>query len=206
VSVRYPRQVALWPPAVVHRIRDLAPDHVVRRQGLSLTDPMRTIVDLGLTEPWPAVDEVLGRAISLKLVPLSAVVRLREQLARRGRNGTGVVQRVFDERLLRGGDEDSTLELRLLRIVRRFGLPPMSFQHEVWHEGRLVARLDGCYPDRKVAVEVDGFAFHSSPEAFQADRTRQNVLTALGWIVLRFTYHDLVRRAGHVCETIRSVL
>ncbi len=131
---------------------------------------------------------------------------MREELARRGRNGTGVVQRVFDERLLRGADEDSALELRLLRIVRRFGLPPITFQHEVWHEGRFVARLDAAYPERRVAIEVDGFASHSSPEAFQRDRERQNVLSVLGWTVLRFTHHHLVRRHAHVADTISSVL
>jgi very-short-patch-repair endonuclease len=206
VTIPYPRQVALRPPAQAHRIRDHSAAHVVHRGGLPLTTPMRTIVDLGLVEPWPVVDEVLGRAISSKLVPLSAVVALREQLARRGRNGTGVVQRVFDERLLRGADEDSTLELRLLRIVRRFALPPVAFQHEVWHDGRFVARVDAAYPDRMLAIEADGFASHSSPEAFQADRDRRNLLTGLGWTVLQFTYHDIVRRPGYVAETIRAHL
>jgi hypothetical protein len=140
VSVRHPRRVQLRPPAVAHRIRDLTDDASLRRQGLLLTNPMRTIVDLGLVEPWWAVDHALGRAISSKLLPLRAVIQLREELARRGRNGTGVVQRVFDERLLRGADDDSTLELRL------------------------------------------------------------------GWLVLRFTHHDVVRRHRHVADVISSVL
>jgi very-short-patch-repair endonuclease len=206
VSVLYPRRVQLWQPAVAHRIRDLSDGCTLHRQGLLLTSPMRTIVDLGLVEPWWVVDGALGQAISSKLVPLRAVVLLREELARRGRNGTGVVQRVFDERLVRGADEDSTLELRLLRIVRRFGLPPITFQHEVWHEGRFVARPDAAYPDRMIAIEADGFASHSSPEAFQSDRVRQNELVVLGWTMLRFTYHDIVRRQSHVAEVIHSVL
>jgi very-short-patch-repair endonuclease len=206
VSIRYPRRATLWPPACAHRIRDLSDIHVLRRGGIPLTTPMRTIVDLGLVEPWWVVDRALGQAISSKLLPLRAVVLLREELARRGRNGTGVVQRVFDERLLRGADEGSQLELRLLRIVRRFGLPPITFQHEVWHEGRFVARPDAAYPDRMVAIEADGFEWHSTPEAFQHDRARQNDLVVLGWTILRFTHHDIVRRQAHVAEVIHSVL
>jgi hypothetical protein len=206
VSIRYPRKATLRAPAVVHRIRDLTPESSMWRHGLLLTTPMRTIVDLGLVEPWWVVDAALGRAIATKLLPLRAVIALREELARRGRNGTGVVQRVFDERLLRGADEDSQLELRLQRIARRFALPIPVLQHEVWHDGRFVARVDAAYPDRLVAIEADGYAWHSSPDAFQRDRERQNQLVQLGWTILRFTHHDLVRRHRHVADVISSVL
>jgi very-short-patch-repair endonuclease len=206
VSVRSPRSATLRAPAQAHRIKDLAPDHWLRRQGLDLTNPMRTIVDLGLVVRWTEVDAALGRAIATRLLPLSAVVALREALARRGRNGVGVVQRVFDERLLRGADEDSRLELRLLRLARRFGLPPFALQYEVWHDGRFVARPDAVYPERRVAIEVDGYEFHSDPDAFQRDRERQNELVRLGWVVLRFTRFDLLRRPEYVASAIRAVL
>jgi len=59
VSVRYPRQVRLRSPAVVHRIRDLSDAHVLRRNGLPLTSPMRTIVDLGEGASASIVEELL---------------------------------------------------------------------------------------------------------------------------------------------------
>jgi superfamily II DNA or RNA helicase/very-short-patch-repair endonuclease len=51
----------------------------------------------------------------------------------------------------------------------------------------------------KIAVELDGFEFHGSRQAFSYDRLRQNDLQAAGWAILRFSY-DLVRR-----ETARCV-
>lgn len=206
VAIRYPRKATLWEPGVVHRIRDLQPNSALHRHRLYLTNPMRTIIDLGLVEPWWVVDEVLGTAIGSKLLSIQAVFDLRVQLARRGRNGTGVIQRVFDERLLRGADEDSKLELRLLDIIKRFELPPVTFQHEVWHEGRFVARVDAAYPHRKIAMEADGFASRSSPAAFETDRDRQNELEVLGWTVLRFTRNAIVRRPRSVFDRIKSVL
>jgi very-short-patch-repair endonuclease len=206
VSVRYPRRAALWAPATAHRIRDLTERHVVERDGLRITTPIRTIVDLGLVVPWWVVDRALGRGIARRLFPVGAVRALREDLARRGRNGTGVTQRVLDERLLRGADEDSALEARFLRVLRRFGLPAPEFQYEVWDGGRFVARVDAAYPDRKVAIEVDGFEFHSSPDAFQADRTRQNDLVRLGWRVLRFTASDVIRAPRVIADTLHPVL
>ena len=93
-------------------------------------------------------------------------------------------------------------------LVRQYELMAPAFQHEVWHGGRFIARIDCAYPDRKLAIEVDGFEHHSSPEAFQRDRTRQNRLVALGWTVLRFTWHDVVHRpsdGGAVPSARRSI-
>ncbi|MFD6811785.1 endonuclease domain-containing protein, partial [Streptomyces anthocyanicus] len=44
----------------------------------------------------------------------------------------------------------------------------------------------------RLAVELDGFAFHSDRTAFTYDRLRQNDLAASGLTVLRFSY-DAVR-------------
>ena len=53
--------------------------------------------------------------------------------------------------------------------------------------------------DIKIAVELDGFEFHGSRQAFSYDRLRQNDLQAAGWTILRFSY-DSVRS-----ETVRCV-
>jgi len=57
-----------------------------------------------------------------------------------------------------------------------------------------------------VALKVDGWEVHSSPKALQADLERQNALVAMGWIVLRFTWHDVIRRPAKVAAAIRAVL
>jgi len=41
-------------------------------------------------------------------------------------------------------------------------------------------------------VEVDGFAYHSSREAFERDRRRDARLQAAGYRVVRFTYRQIV--------------
>ena len=50
-----------------------------------------------------------------------------------------------------------------------------------------------------VAVELDGFVWHGSRQAFTYDRLRQNDLAAAGYVVLRFSY-DAIRR-----DTVRCV-
>jgi very-short-patch-repair endonuclease len=206
VSVRRARSPRAQPPAIIHRIADLHPELATERQGLMLTDPTRTIIDLGLVLPTWSVRDALSRGLTTRLFTVEEVARLRDALGRRGRNGTGVVRQLLEERSLLAGTEESLLERRLHDLVRRHDLPVPAIQHEVWHAGRFVARIDAAYPERRIAIEVDGFVAHSSPDAFQRDRTRQNRLVALGWTVLRFTWDDVVHRPTMVANEILAAL
>lgn len=206
VSVQPARAPRAQPPVIIHRVKDLHPELAVDREGLRLTDPVRTVIDLGLVLPTWAVRDALSRGITTRLFAVDEVQRLRDALGRKGRNGTGTIRELLEERLLTPGDEESVLERRLLLLAQRHGLPPMALQHEVWHAGRFIARVDAAYVERMLAIEVDGYTHHSSPDAFQRDRERQNRLVTLGWTVLRFTWHDVVHRPTVVARTIRDAI
>lgn len=57
-----------------------------------------------------------------------------------------------------------------------------------------------------VVIECDGYEFHSKLEDFCNDRRRDQLLTAMGYTVLRFTYWDCVYRMDYVLSTIATVL
>lgn len=206
VSVPTGTNRIIRPPAIAHRIVDLHPGLAVDRVGLKITDPVRTIIDLGLVMSMWSVQRAISKGISSGVLKLSEVRALREALGRPGRNGTGIVRQILEGNLLIFSKEESELEKRFTALARRQGLPPLSLQHEVWNAGRLVGRVDACYPELKLAIEVDGFEHHSTPEAFQRDRTRQNELVALGWTVLRFTWNDVVKRPAHVATMIQQAI
>jgi very-short-patch-repair endonuclease len=206
VSIKPGPAAMVRPPAIVHRIKDLRPDLAIEREGVRLTDPVRTIVDLGLVVPHGIVGAALRRGISRKLVSLAQARSIRERLGRRGRNGTGILGDVIDIHVLAGEKAESELEERFLQLRKRFDLAELTLQYEVWHMGRCIARVDGAVPRLRLAIEIDGFEHHSSPEAFQRDRTRQNELVALGWTVLRFTWADVVHRPEEVARQIREAI
>lgn len=66
--------------------------------------------------------------------------------------------------------------------------------------------IDVGFPEAKVAVEIDGWAWHVDVDRFRADRHKGNALTRAGWTVLRFTWHDLVNRAAYVVAEIRAAV
>jgi very-short-patch-repair endonuclease len=58
--------------------------------------------------------------------------------------------------------------------------------------------VDFVWRDVRVVVEVDGYAFHRSPSAFERDRERDAILTTNGWRVLRFTHAQITGRPAWV--------
>ncbi|MDT5234709.1 MAG: hypothetical protein QOF47_696, partial [Mycobacterium sp.] len=66
--------------------------------------------------------------------------------------------------------------------------------------------VDVAFPQQKVAIEIDGWAFHHDRAAFQHDRTRQNRISLNGWKVLRFTWLDLTEHPQRVIAEIRRAI
>ncbi|MGH8961530.1 MAG: endonuclease domain-containing protein [Jatrophihabitantaceae bacterium] len=137
--------------------------------------------------------------------------RLADRAMQRGWIGTADIgRRLFDYpgrtgntalRLLAQqlGDGAAAESERVLhRLLRKAGITGWTPNYPVWHDGDLIGVVDIALPDKKIAIEVDGWAYHSDVERFQRDRTRQNDLVALGWTILRFTWADLTERPGYV--------
>jgi very-short-patch-repair endonuclease len=69
-----------------------------------------------------------------------------------------------------------------------------------------IARVDLAHPAARLAIEVDGRAFHSSHADFERDRERQVQLAELGWLTIRFTWLMLTADPARVAERVRSVI
>jgi very-short-patch-repair endonuclease len=82
-----------------------------------------------------------------------------------------------------GGMPESALEQVALDAFLDAGLHPVA---QLWVEvgGGTRYRLDLAFPDRMIAVEVDG-SQHEERPAQEADAIRDAALEALGWTVIR---------------------
>ena len=91
-------------------------------------------------------------------------------------------------------------------ILAGAGLPDWVANYAIHGEdGRIIAEIDFANPALKIAIEVDGRAFHSDRQSFERDRERQNMLVLRGWIVLRFTWERLVNDPeGVLAEVIAA--
>ena len=90
----------------------------------------------------------------------------------------------------------SQLEILGIRALLAAGLPRPQLQYGI-QLGFGVLHVDAAWPDVKLAVEFDGAAYHSGRDEWQRDLRRDAALAALGWVVLRFSWTDVVERPGH---------
>lgn len=62
--------------------------------------------------------------------------------------------------------------------------------------------------ERNIAVECDGDTFHTKPKHVKQEKARNNILSSMGWSILRFTTQDIQNDLDSsmqlVHETIRS--
>ncbi len=92
-------------------------------------------------------------------------------------------------------------EARLWRLILTAGLPrPLRNQRVYGFE------VDFFWPHEGVIVEVDGYAFHSSPAAFERDRERWAELARRGTSVTPFTWKQIVHRRQWIVAHIASRL
>jgi hypothetical protein len=159
--------------------RDLSPDDVVELDGVLVANPPRTALDLACRS---------GRYDAI--ATLDAFARVRgviqsdlTSLLPRFRGRRGVVQARELVPLMDARAESSGESLTRI-VILDAGLPCPVPQHWVVMGGVAVYRLDLAYPRYKIAVEYDGYDYHSDPERRKADKERRKWLRAHGWIVI----------------------
>lgn len=111
---------------VVHNGSDLLPHERDRLGPIPLTDPARSLLDLGGVAPVETVEIALEDALRRNHVSLA---RLRWQLEHRGgkgRRGTAALRMLLDERPPGYRPKRSGLEVRVRRRLLAAGLPEPS--------------------------------------------------------------------------------
>jgi hypothetical protein len=179
-----------------HLLRDQYGVVVHRREGAPLTS-WRTRM---LTTPsWTAVEVARSLRRPRALATLDAALRsqtcderdlLAVAEAQAGRRGIVTVRDLIP--LARPGAE-SPMESEARLVMLDGGLPEPLLQYEIVDRDGRLWRVDFAWPDRKVAVEYDGFDWHSSPEALRRDRQKRAALEEIGWRVMSIV-SDGVRR------------
>ncbi|MDQ3575284.1 MAG: hypothetical protein M3404_10270, partial [Actinomycetota bacterium] len=170
---------------VAHRSNLLDERFVAERDGIPVTTPERTLVDLSAVLGEFTLGRILDDGARRGIFSYSSVHGCVEQMRRRGRRRTTVVDRLLQSRL--GTDPgESELEARVNRWLTEAGLPCPVAQHWVVAGGHRF-RLDLAYPDRRVGFELDGWKPHSTRNAFDGDRARGNELALEGWRIYHFT-------------------
>jgi very-short-patch-repair endonuclease len=176
------------------RRRDLAQHDRACVRDLWLTDAplavLEAAVELG-AEGSTLLDRALQRRVSFAAM-------YRAHCRNLGRIGSAAASVLLSAAADRAASQAERLLVKLLRAAGIIGWEP----GHPW--GGYV--IDVAFPGVRIAIEVDGWAWHMTPERFVRDRQRQNAVVNGQWHVLRFTWHDLTGRPAAVITEIRDAL
>lgn len=205
IDVTTTRRRNSLPCVQIHHSPTLIAADVQRVGPIEVTNATRTLVSVGTLISENALEEALDCALKNGQTTLNRLQERIRRLEGRGHRGPATLRKLLEKRS-RGPAPESPLETRLVRLLRRFGLPDPDRQVTVSDDHGMVGRIDFAYPTERIAIEVQSYAWHSSRRALSKDAERFNRLQALGWIVILVTYEDLERHPATVAARVRSAL
>lgn len=197
---RFARRRLDWPEGVrVHRVA-IDRSCITRHRGLWVTTRSETVLDcLGWLSPGRA--QIFGdRALQQGWFGPADVTRRLKQTP--GRWGNRQIRRLTAHL---GDQAHAESERRMHRLLRAAGITGWIPNMPIELGGQRF-ELDIAFPELRVAIEIDGYAYHSGDARFQRDRTKQNALIAAGWRVLRFTWADITERPAYVLAQVGQLL
>jgi very-short-patch-repair endonuclease len=184
---------------VVHRT--LLPLRAVHFDGLPTVR-----AEVAALTSWPLLSGPEQRA------PLIAA-------ARRGLVSPGLLLELWDQMtwlrgrrqlgqlltLLAGGCES---ELELWGYAHVFAVPGLdhAVRQRVVRCAERTYRLDMAYEEERVAVELDGRAYHSGREQWERDIARDLDLATLGWQTVRLSHQRLIGDVEGCRRSVAAVL
>lgn len=186
----------------LHQVERLAFHDVAQVDGLPVTSVPRTLLDLAARTEGKTLRAAVDEALRKRLTTLEALQRVAARST--GRPGVIDLRACLDEVEREGGPTESELERNVLEVLQGAGFPAPQRQTPVRMEGRR-RRLDFCFSRQRIVIEADGWKDHSSREAFEADRARDNYLTARGFRVLRWTWRALQDRPGDLLAELAAL-
>jgi very-short-patch-repair endonuclease len=180
----------------VHRHwRDLEPAEI--RDGW-VTSPERTIIDCCLDLPFDEALAVADSAWRDGLSPID-VMTAGARLPRRVRRRVAKVLQRAD----RGAANPFESVLRAL-CHQVDGLDVVT-QHVI-RDRAFYARVDLADAALRIVIEAEGFENHGTRGALKRDCRRYTGLGARDWMVIRFTWDEVMFEPDYVIEALRQVV
>lgn len=123
-------------------------------------------------------------------------------------------RRARDLLTLLDGRPESPLESWSRLVIDRSALPSPDLQREFRDDlGGVVARVDFFWEEFGVVGECDGmgkyfgeYSDKSLREVLDDEKFRAQVLTDMGYIIVRWTWHELLHRPHLVVERIERAI
>ncbi|OJU86217.1 MAG: hypothetical protein BGO11_18885 [Solirubrobacterales bacterium 70-9] len=166
----------------VQRRSELDPRSLVVHDGIPVTSPVQTLIDLATRHDQVVVERMVNEADRLRLIRTDDLRMALDE--HHGERGVGRLRVILDRRTFRY--TRSELERAFLPLARRARLPrPRTSVYVNGHE------VDFYFPTLDLVIETDGITYHRTPAQQAKDRERDQDHTAAGTPYLRFIHAQI---------------
>jgi hypothetical protein len=166
---------------------------IVNIDGIPCVDGIQTLLDLAALLDDRRWEHAFEAALRKGLASVAAMEESLGVVSSARNAGAQRIRRVLALRPAGAAPTESLLETLMVQLARDIpGLPPPVRQYTVYDEhGEFIARVDLCWPQLGLFIELDGQQ-HTGQPVYDA-RRETAIVAATGWLVGRFTWHEVVR-------------
>ena len=191
--------------AVIHRSEVVDPIDREEFDGLPITSPARTLIDLARYASPAQLGAAVEHALADGLVNEDQLHRRIGALRTKGRYGIPLLLSVLERREITKGGE-SWLEREYLRLLHRARIERPQTQVVVARAGDHTVRVDCWFTGTDVVVELLGYRFHRTKAQMKHDASRHNALLSEGRLVYQFTDEHVTTTPDAVVDQTRAAL
>lgn len=192
--------------------------HVTMSQGVRVTTPARTAIDIARTSTHPealiCMDAAMRRLIQAATDgpdPIRMAVHDRHLIDRSRR----AIHSILDDmpgwpgtanarRALHAADpaSESALESQSRGLLIEHGVPAPECGFPIEGANGSIYWADMAWPEARVAGECDGLMKYEDSTVLYREKLRQEAIEQAGWRVVRWTYNDILRSPLRVVERV----
>lgn len=201
ISVPSRRGIRLKRDLHIHNATDLHDWEITEDDGLPVTTPARTLLDLAAVVPPHQLRRAVERAEQLEIYDHTAVLRVLAAHPRRP--GSPALKALLADLQTHGTTSMTRSDLESLFLQLCLDHDLRRPQVNRYDNGR---ELDFRWPEHRLAVETNGFWVHRTRDAFERDHERRLELEAAGWRVISLTWRQVVDQPEVIAAHVRRIL
>lgn len=179
-------------------------DVTTRPDGMRIATPLRALFGLAAQFNQHRFERAAEDAWHKGLVTPEQAWEYLTDIRRSGRTGVRRMNEWLEKTAFRTAPAQSGLELDVIDIVARAGLPEPTRQHPLVLPSGETIHLDIAWPDIRLAVEPGHSWWHGGDIAQRRDQARDRGCSAVGWLVVRFD-EDVRNHPGPAIAELRAI-
>jgi very-short-patch-repair endonuclease len=178
-----------------HRRTAPQPGDLAEHEGIPVTSPVRTLIDLAAGLPTAQLERAVNEADKLDRVAADALYGALDDY--RGVPGVAQLRKLLDPLHFRLSD--SGLEQAMRPLAEAAGLP--APETKAWVNGY---EVDLFWPELGIVVETDGLRYHRTASQQRRGLERDQAHLTAGLWPLRFSHWQVAHEPAQVRKVLRS--